>query len=192
MSRLRQSRREKMRDEVQQEAEMDMTPMIDVVFLLIIFFLCIDFKVLEAKLPAYLPKDKGSQTFDTEPIEQLSLKIVCTEWGTEITRRKDRPKIDPETGRKNAYKLEGHRVRYELGPKKFTVLDDLIKELRDIALDPSKRVPDKNNPGQTKLMTVVIEPGSQAVYSDVANAVDAVAEAGFSEINFGGGLGAKK
>ena len=40
---------------------MDMTPMIDVVFLLIIFFLCIDFKILEAKLPAYLPKDKGSQ-----------------------------------------------------------------------------------------------------------------------------------
>ena len=45
---------------VQQNVEMDMTPMIDVVFLMIIFFICIDFKVLESKLPAYMPKDKGS------------------------------------------------------------------------------------------------------------------------------------
>ena len=43
--------------DAEEEAEGDMTPMIDAVFLLIIFFLCIDFKTLEAKLPAYLPKD---------------------------------------------------------------------------------------------------------------------------------------
>ena len=48
----RKTRREKQMEEVSKEAEMDMTPMIDVVFLLIIFFLCIDFRVLEAKLPA--------------------------------------------------------------------------------------------------------------------------------------------
>ena len=60
--------------------------MIDVVFLLIIFFLCIDFKILEAKLPAYLPKDKGSATTEMEPIEQLPVLIVCDEWGQESTR----------------------------------------------------------------------------------------------------------
>ena len=34
-------------DDAQEEAKSDMTPMIDVVFLMIIFFVCIDFKVLE-------------------------------------------------------------------------------------------------------------------------------------------------
>ncbi len=43
--------RQLLQDAVDEEAEMDMTPMIDVVFLLIIFFLCIDFRILEAKLP---------------------------------------------------------------------------------------------------------------------------------------------
>ena len=56
--------------------------MIDVVFLLIIFFLCIEFRVLEAKLPAYLPKDKGSQSTQVEPMEQLSVGIYVESKGT--------------------------------------------------------------------------------------------------------------
>ena len=38
-----------------EEQKGDMTPMIDVVFLLIVFFLCIEFKVLESRLDAFLP-----------------------------------------------------------------------------------------------------------------------------------------
>ena len=42
------------------EVAADLTPMIDVTFLLLIFFLCsIQFKVLEGKLSTYLPKDVG-------------------------------------------------------------------------------------------------------------------------------------
>ena len=55
----------------QEEVKADMTPMIDCVFLMIIFFICIDFKVLESKLPAYLPKDKGSQSFKVDPVQQF-------------------------------------------------------------------------------------------------------------------------
>ena len=55
-------------------AEVDMTPMIDVVFLMIIFFLCIDFRVLEAKLPAFLPRDRGG-SLTADPIEQLSVRV---------------------------------------------------------------------------------------------------------------------
>ncbi len=43
-----------------EEVEMQMTPMIDVTFLLLIFFLCsIKFKLLDGKLAAYLPRDVG-------------------------------------------------------------------------------------------------------------------------------------
>lgn len=49
--------------------EINMTPMIDVIFQLIIFFMCsIHFKSLEGKLYSYLPKDKGmAMTAVTDP-----------------------------------------------------------------------------------------------------------------------------
>jgi biopolymer transport protein ExbD len=42
-----------------QGAQMDMTPVIDMSFLLIIFFICLPFKTLEGKLQAFLPTNKG-------------------------------------------------------------------------------------------------------------------------------------
>ena len=171
------------------DADIDMTPMIDVVFLLIIFFLCIDFKTLEAKLPAYLPKDKGPVETHEEPVEQLSIKIVCDRWGEEITRNPYKPLIDPETGRKNAYALRDHRIHWEVGPKRFDALDKLLVELEDLAKDPARRIPDNKNPGQRKLMAVVVEPAPGSTYGDVASTLDAVTKSGFEEINFGGGFG---
>jgi biopolymer transport protein ExbD len=69
-------------DDAQEEAKADMTPMIDVVFLMIIFFICIEFKVLESKLDAFLPTDKGSQSTVVEPEEQLAIKIHVEAKGT--------------------------------------------------------------------------------------------------------------
>ena len=42
------------------ESKLEMTPMIDITFLLLVFFLCtIKFKTLEGKLQAFLPRDVG-------------------------------------------------------------------------------------------------------------------------------------
>ncbi|MBK8974485.1 MAG: biopolymer transporter ExbD [Planctomycetes bacterium] len=177
----------KFRKEGEKEAKADMTPMIDCVFLLIIFFLCIDFKTLEAKLPAYLPKDRGSQTTEAEPIEQLSVKIVCEEFGQEVARRAS---IGPLRSRNNV-KMVGHRVYWLVGPKKVEEMTELMDALKEIAEDPRRRVPDKDT-GGTKVMPVVIEPYPQTTYGDVAGTVDAVRAAGFQEINFGGGMGTQQ
>ena len=60
-------------EEATKETKMEMTPMIDVTFLLLIFFLCtIKFKILEGKIPAYLPKDVG---VNTTPIDKQLEKI---------------------------------------------------------------------------------------------------------------------
>ena len=72
----------KIREEEGDEFTLNMTPMIDVVFLMIIFFICIEFKVLESKLNAFLPTDKGSQSTVVEPQEQLSIKIHVERKGT--------------------------------------------------------------------------------------------------------------
>ncbi|MCA8944513.1 MAG: biopolymer transporter ExbD, partial [Planctomycetes bacterium] len=119
--------------DVQEDANMDMTPMIDVVFLLIIFFLCIEFKTLEAKLPAYLPKDRGSQKTPEEPVEQLSIKIVNTKWGTEIVRKPlERGNPYKADGTKKAFMLEGHVCHWEVGPKRYDDMEELRSALKKI------------------------------------------------------------
>ena len=179
-------------DIVSEEVTMDMTPMIDVVFLLIIFFLCIDFKILEAKLPAYLPKDKGSQTFDVEPVEQLPVVIVCENWGTPEPRTPGNPLIDPETGKQNAFVLHEHQIRWEVGPKVFRDVELLKDELLRIFEDKNTWTKDKDDPTVLKPMPVVVETGESIVYADVAMTLDAITAAGFSEINFGAGQGARE
>ena len=68
----------------------DMTPMIDVTFQLLIFFmLTIEFKILEGKLAAYLPKDVGVNTSDAEPKEKVEIRIKVEQEGS---------KLDPESG----------------------------------------------------------------------------------------------
>ena len=55
-----------------EDVEMALTPMIDVVFLLLIFFIVtLKFKVLEGKLPTFLPKDVG---VNAAPVDDLLLK----------------------------------------------------------------------------------------------------------------------
>ena len=56
-----------------EEAPMELTPMIDVTFLLLIFFLVtLKFKVLEGKLPTFLPKDVG---VNAAPVDELLEKL---------------------------------------------------------------------------------------------------------------------
>lgn len=179
-------------EDAQEEVKPDMTPMIDVVFLMIIFFICIDFKVLESKLPAFLPKDKGSQSTIVEPMEQLSVKVHVETAGTpEFPEGATATTVNKNTGRPYRFKLNGHRVRWEVGPKPLYKIEDVKNELRRIALDPSSQVPDKETGGK-KLMSCVIEAYPGTYYDDVSRTADACHEAGFQEINFGGGLGEKK
>jgi biopolymer transport protein ExbD len=177
-------------DDAQEEVKPDMTPMIDVVFLMIIFFICIDFKVLESKLPAYLPKDKGSQSTVVEPQEQLSIKIHVENRGSEEYPPGVTANSVAGTGRPFRFKLKDHRIKWEVGPKPLYKLEDVKNELKRIALDPSSMVPDKEKGGK-KLMGCVIEAYPGTFYDDVAKTADAAHDSGFLEINFGGGLGTK-
>lgn len=169
----------KLTDLVQEEVKPDMTPMIDCVFLLIIFFLCIDFRVLEAKLPAYLPKDSGSQKTKEEPIEKLSLMIECIAVGTERPRPQG----------KSVYR-EGHQVRFKVATVPCDNEDALVRELERVIRDKSKW--QKDDKGVSKPPPIVVEPGVNAVYGDVAAAVDAAKKVGFEDIQFGGGMGRGK
>jgi biopolymer transport protein ExbD len=179
-------------DDAQEEVKADMTPMIDVVFLMIIFFICIDFKVLESKLAAFLPKDKGSQSTVVEPQEQLAVKIHVDSAGTAKYPEGVTPGgVNANTGRPYRFKLEGHKVKWEVGPKPLYTIEAVKDELTRIAKDPASMIPDKKTGGR-KLMSCVIEAYPGTYYEDVAKTTDACRDAGFEDINFGGGLGPAK
>ena len=67
----------------------------------------------------------------------------------------------------------------------------MLDELKRVAADRSKMQIDPKTK-EPKLMGVVIEPGQETTYGDVATTLDAIHVAGFKDISFGGGLGARK
>jgi hypothetical protein len=57
------------------EVETDLTPMIDVAFLMIIFFMCLPFKALDARLASFLPTEKGIRDDYVRPVETFPIKV---------------------------------------------------------------------------------------------------------------------
>jgi hypothetical protein len=181
-------------EEAQEEVKLDMTPMIDCVFLMIIFFVCIDFKILEAKLPAYLPKDKGSSSEKVDPQEQLSVKIMSENPGTKEPRIRGTTvgAYNPTTKRIYPIRRVGHTIYWTVGPERINSIEELRTRLDAIYNNRSTWQQDKDHPGNLKPMPIVIEPYPGTYYDDVARTVDVVKAAKFDEVNFGGGLGATK
>ncbi|MHC5020256.1 MAG: ExbD/TolR family protein [Planctomycetota bacterium] len=71
-------KRRKKKQPVLEDMVMDITPMIDVVFQLLIFFMvATKFKTLEGKLLAYLPKDKGLKNVKVEE-QKLPIRVTLT------------------------------------------------------------------------------------------------------------------
>ena len=74
--RSRRGRRRRARFPAPEAPRSEMTPMVDVSFLLLIFFmLTIQFRTLEGLLSAHLPKDAGTISNTDPPTESLDLAI---------------------------------------------------------------------------------------------------------------------
>lgn len=81
MSRRRGSRAEHLRQMLDQEVKLDMTPIIDVTFNLLVFFMCtLKFRTLEGKLETWLPSDRGlSAAVRPVPREDADLVLRVAE-----------------------------------------------------------------------------------------------------------------
>jgi len=154
-----------------EEIKGDMTPMIDVVFQLLIFFmLSIKFKILEGKLSAFLPKDVGVNTSPAVPKEKVEIKLLVLKEGK---------KMDPDDPTKpwsttGPWKFGPDReIKYTVGPKSSTKLKEIVPRLKELyALD-------KESP-------VSIDPYPGTVYEDVVAVVDEVIGIGFLDVSFVG------
>jgi biopolymer transport protein ExbD len=135
---------------------MELTPMIDVVFLLLIFFIVtLKFKVLEGKLPTYLPKDVG---VNATPVDDLMLKLeiyITSEGATEGIRG------------------EQHSMTVVMDGRKLPSLKTVLERLRGMkAQDPE--------------LKVTLYPQRGVDYEEVVKVVDVCVEAGIVDITFAG------
>ena len=167
-------------DIAKEEYKMEMTPMIDVVFLLLIFFLLtIKFKILEGKLSAYLPKDVGVNSSPAEPKEKVEITIHVVKVGDRVfaeAPQKGEPWAPnpPESKYPNRrFEFVGRELRYQIGPRKTEEIDTVARWLLDFYRK------DPKSPA-----TIDCRPGS--VYGDMVPVLDAAVEAGFTDITFVG------
>jgi len=161
-------------DIAQEEHKMAMTPMIDVTFLLLIFFLCtIKFKVLEGKLSAYLPKDVGVNQTEAEPVEKIEITIKIVHAGERVFAANPGMGQPWDGDRNRRYEFKGRELIYSIGPRKTKKLTEIGKWLGDLY---------KQNPERPS--TIDCRPGT--VYGDMVPVLDAAVDAGFTDITFVG------
>lgn len=154
----------------------DMTPMIDVTFQLLIFFmLTIEFKQLEGKLAAYLPKDVGVNQSEAEPKEKVEIVLRVAAEGT---------KLDPVSG--GAWTGEGpfkfgddRKIDISIGPRTTRDLEEVKRRLKELKLLDDERP-----------ATIDAYPGT--VYEDVIKVLDVVLLADYTDVTFIGARDAKK
>ena len=157
------------------EAEMDMTPMIDVTFLLLIFFLCLDFKTLESKLSANLPKTIGPSRDIAIPQDKLDIRIEAVHWGQEL----------PDPMGRDRYVLAGHEVKWYVGAQPLRDGDRLSQLLRREARIRTFQ----RETQRTEVRPITIHTGPGVTYGDVTWLIDQATASGFERITFGGGGG---
>lgn len=148
----------------------DMTPMIDVTFQLIIFFMLQKFKTLEGKLSAFLPKDVGVNTTSAKPMEKLDVHVFLVKGKKGTWVKRENRKI--WSGRKIWWKVQDRS--YYTKKAFIDGLKEFAKKMRDPE-DPSKPVP----------VTLHAHPG--VFYGEVTKTVDDILYSGFEKVTFAGG-----
>ena len=136
------SRRERTKFE---EIKPEMTPMIDVVFLLLIFFIVtLKFKTLEGRLDAALPKDRGTMNTTIEEIEKIDIVIKVVRKGSLVpdiaTKTSSKPK-----GRLNHY--VGRLLNFEIGADTFRTPEE-VRKFAEVVDSNDRRWPRMTGIGQ--------------------------------------------
>lgn len=151
-----------------EKCELQMTPMIDVTFLLLIFFLLtLSFRSFEGKLAAYLPKDVGLNSLPTTAPE----KLVVTVEVVEVGRRISAADATMDWNGSGRFEFVGRQLAYRVGPRRVATLDEVQELLeRVLAHDPEREI--------------VLAPMAASVHADVIGLLDAARLAGVRNVTF--------
>ena len=168
-------------DAIKEEVKLELTPMIDVTFLILIFFMCtLKFKTLEGKLVSYLPTDKGLSTaqaaIEFEDAE-IIMKIPQADWDKAPMAREviflKNGSNTPFGRSRSMIMADGGRtfVGFDLDPP--STLDDVMTFLREVR---------KNSPeSKAKINAYARTP-----HAYVVHVLNMMIEAEFTDISYSG------
>ncbi len=147
------------------KVEMNMTPIIDVTFNLLIFFMCqIKFKQLEGKLDSYLPTDRGAMTTQIQDmLEDISIRLSVKS-GTTVIAVNGKAVAQLPLPRADA----NGKWKVDERPPLLPALETIVKQLHD-------KQPD---------VAAVIEPDRNVPTGHVVAVVDSCLAVGHNKINF--------
>jgi biopolymer transport protein ExbD len=168
-----------------EETEMNMTPMIDIVFQLIIFFLLsLKFKTIDRRIESMLPKDRGLAPTPTFPEDFLKVKI-------KVFRRE----LGNTEQEYTMIKVDNDRFEYHL-PKAWKGRNKESKERieeYDRVIASIKSTVDKKmkahggNPEEVKGEIVAPPPKGGAVpHGDVVQVLNVFLQLGMTDVVFEG------
>jgi len=166
---------------MKEESKLDMTPIIDVTFNLLIFFMCtLKFKTLEGKLVSYLPTDRGLSSKQEDVMKEdveIILKVPKSDWAKPAIER------TIEFQRNGSATPFGRCVKVAVDPqdpKKTTIVydppntPDLIKKYMT---DVRARSPESK---------AKINAYARCPHLHVVNILNMMIEAEFTEISYSG------
>lgn len=171
-----------------EDCELEMTPMIDVTFLLLIFFICtIKFKTLEGKLSAFLPKDVGGHPTIAEPHEKLAIVVTVLCEGTKLDpasagalESRNPELVARWSGTSSSRFVFGadRVLQYKLGPH---VTSDLAEVEQRLA-----RLFERASASSDVEPALTVDPRAGVVYEDVVLLLDRAIDANYRDISFVG------
>jgi biopolymer transport protein ExbD len=152
----------------EEKAELQLTPMIDMAFLIIIFFMCLPFKTLEGKLAAFLPTDKGINPIPQEPPNEIKVSVhivarqeIAARWGPE-NKAISKPTV----------------FKYKFGDRETDQLGDVSQWIKD-----AYRAAEGTE--NTKVLGE-IKAGHKVPHKFVVAVLNKFAEAGMQKVDFYG------
>jgi biopolymer transport protein ExbD len=151
-----------------EEIKLPMTSMIDVTFLLLIFFLVVSrFSTLEGKLSAYLP---ATEENGNGPIEKVEVLLRVIEEGQRMDPFDEEKAWSEEPGTRFVYD-DSRVIEYSIGPRTTRDLDLLRERLEQLHRFDRER-------------PMNIDARKGIVYDEVIEVFDAAAEAGYERVYF--------
>ncbi len=121
-------RHRRTREAAEEEIKLELTPMIDITFLILIFFMLMPFKTLEGKLLAFLPTDKGIQPIPQDPVDSFDIDV-------HVIPREHKDRDWGPTRNRSTVKMPS-KVVYKVKDRETDKIEDVgkwVKEMIDTA-----------------------------------------------------------
>lgn len=169
------------------ETELNMTPMIDIVFQLIIFFmLSLKFKTVERRIESMLPKDRGLAPTPTFPPDFLKVKIKVFRRGLETTADSEDDYTMIKVDNTQEYHLpKGWKGRHKETIPRIKQYDGVTAGVK--ALVARKLQEHGGNTAEVKGEIVAPPPKGGAVpHGDVVQMLNIFLELGITDVVFEG------